>query len=165
MLMFQILFLVFIIVPIIEIAVLMQVGELIGGWPTVGVVILTAWLGAIFVRQQGIATVQKLQTKMAQGQAPSEEIVAGLLLLVAGVFLVTPGFVTDAFGLSLLIPQVRKGLIKSVQHRIITSATNGAHFNTHQHSEFEHQNPFEQQETPKAEHQGKTIDGEFERKE
>ncbi|WP_286264959.1 FxsA family protein [Thalassotalea atypica] len=163
--MFRILFLVFIIVPIIEIAVLMQVGELIGGWPTVGVVILTAWLGAVFVRQQGIATVQNLQTKMAQGQAPSEEIVAGLLLLVAGVFLVTPGFVTDAFGLSLLIPQVRKGLVKGVQRHIVTSATSGANFSAHQHSSFEQQNPFEAHNTPKAEHQGKTIDGEFERKE
>ena len=99
--MFRVFFFLFIVVPIIEIAVLMQVGALLGAWPTVAIVIITAWLGAKNVRQQGIATIQSVQTKMAQGEAPSDEIVAGLLLLVAGILLVTPGFVTDFFGLNL----------------------------------------------------------------
>ena len=117
--MFRILFFLFVVVPIIEIAVLMQVGSLIGVWPTVAVVVVTAWLGAKNVKAQGISTIQNLQTKMAQGEEPSQEIVAGLLLLVAGVLLVTPGFVTDAFGLSLLVPQVRAALVSSVKQHLV----------------------------------------------
>ena len=93
--MFRLLFVLFIIIPVIEIFVLMQVGAVLGVWPTIAMVIFTAWLGAKYVRQQGISTLNSVQTKMAEGQMPSDEIVTGLLLLVAGMFLVTPGFVTD----------------------------------------------------------------------
>lgn len=162
--MFRILFLLFVVIPIIEIAVLMQVGAILGAWPTVAIVVITAWLGAKNVKQQGIATIQSVQTKMAQGEAPSDEIVAGLLLLVAGVLLVTPGFVTDFCGLSLLIPQVRSGLIKSVQQHITTPAPNNSqHFQFHQ---FEQNIDAQQSEQANSsKHQGQTIDGEFERKE
>lgn len=132
--MFRVLFALFIIVPIIEITVLMQVGELIGAWPTVAIVVISAWLGAKYVRQQGLATLQSVQTKMAQGEMPSGEIVTGLMLLVAGVLLVTPGFVTDIFGLLLLVPSVRQALARSIQAHILTSQ--GAVFgaNAHFHS-------------------------------
>ena len=106
--MFPVLFLLFVLVPIIEISVLIQVGSVIGTWPTIAIVILTAWLGAKFVKQQGIATLRNVQEKSARGEVPSEEIITGFLLLVAGVVLVTPGFVTDAIGLSLLVPGVRR---------------------------------------------------------
>jgi len=108
--MFRLLFVLFIIIPIIEISVLMQVGELLGMWLTIGIVILSAWIGAKYVRQQGLATLQSVQAKMAQGEVPSSEIVTGLMLLVAGVLLVTPGFVTDIFGLSLLVPSIRQAI-------------------------------------------------------
>ncbi|NMP31770.1 FxsA family protein [Thalassotalea sp. M1531] len=162
--MFRILFLLFVVIPIIEIAVLMQVGSLIGAWPTVAIVVITAWLGAKNVKAQGIATVQNLQTKMAQGEAPSEEIVAGLLLLVAGVLLVTPGFVTDAFGLSLLVPQVRLALVKSVQQHLSvqTVGASGFSYSAQSFSQEEHVDSYE--EAKHHVHQGKTIDGEFERK-
>jgi UPF0716 protein FxsA len=168
--MFRVLFLLFIIVPIIEIMVLMNVGAWLGAWPTIAIVIITAWLGAKNVKQQGVATLNSVQTKMAQGEMPSDEIVAGLLLLVAGVLLVTPGFVTDFFGLSLLIPQVRKAVINSVQQHLKTNiSSSSAGFNVHsQH--FNH-STFDQEgfgKTPadlhNESHQGKTIDGEFERK-
>lgn len=162
--MFQLLFLIFVIVPIIEIAVLMQVGALIGGWPTVGIVIITAWLGAANVRQQGLSTIQNLQLKMAQGEMPSEEIVAGLLLMVAGVFLVTPGFVTDALGLSLLIPVVRKSLINKVQKHLVSGAVNGTHFNVHTGGHQNQNSPFSEHDIPHKERQGQTLDGEYERK-
>ncbi|WP_448214196.1 FxsA family protein [Colwellia sp. MEBiC06753] len=166
--MFRILFVLFVVIPIIEIAVLMQVGELIGAWPTVAIVIITAWLGAKNVRQQGLATVQNLQTKMASGQMPSKEIVAGLLLLVAGVLLVTPGFVTDAFGLSLLIPQVRLALVKSVQQHLTVHAANSNSFTYSAHfTETQQQSPFNDEKLNKSKpniHQGDTIEGEFERK-
>ena len=168
--MFRVLFLLFIIVPIIEIMVLMNVGAWLGAWPTIAIVIITAWLGAKNVKQQGIATLQSVQSKMAHGEMPSDEIVAGLLLLVAGVLLVTPGFVTDFFGLSLLIPQVRKALINSVQQHLKTNiSSSSAGFSVHSqhfnHSNFD-QNNFGQNsaDLENESRQGKTIDGEFERK-
>jgi UPF0716 protein FxsA len=164
--MFRLLFILFIIVPIIEIMVLMNVGALLGVWPTIAIVIITAWLGAKNVKQQGIATLNSVQTKMAQGEMPSDEIVAGLLLLVAGVLLVTPGFVTDFFGLSLLIPSVRNALIKSVQsHLVMKQSSAGFTYQSNVHNE---QPPFNndnhRNEGQLKHHQGETLDGEFERK-
>lgn len=166
--MFRILFLLFIIVPIIEISVLMQVGEWLGAWPTVAIVIVTAWLGAKNVRQQGIATLNSVQTKMAQGQMPSDEIVTGLLLLVAGVTLITPGFVTDAFGLLLLVPFVRKSLVAVVQKHMVSVNTQQSSFGFHS-QQFHQENPFEQPNPESRQNptinKGQTLEGEFERKE
>lgn len=165
--MFRVLFLFFIVVPIIEIAVLMQVGSWLGTWPTIAIVIFTAWLGAKNVRQQGLATMSSVQVKMAQGQLPNDEIVAGVLLLIAGVLLVTPGFVTDAFGLALLVPQFRAILIAAVQKNLVLRQNQG--FNASYHSTYEHDisqrssshSSFEKSTL----HQGQTLDGEYERKE
>ena len=174
--MFRVLFLLFIIVPIIEISVLMQVGELIGAWPTVAIVIISAWLGAKYVRQQGLATLQSVQTKMSQGEMPSSDIVTGLMLLVAGVLLVTPGFVTDIFGLSLLVPSVRQALVSSVQKHIHNNQGNIFGASAHFHSSTFDQtdgNTYENevnedtifsQKTPLNHHQGETIEGDFKRK-
>ncbi|WDE04556.1 FxsA family protein [Thalassomonas viridans] len=170
--MFRILFLLFIVVPIIEIMVLMQVGSFLGAWPTIGIVILTAWFGAKKVRQQGLATLSSVQTKMAQGQMPSDEIVAGVLLLVSGVLLLTPGFVTDFFGLALLVPGFRRGLIKAVQQRIVVSQVPQGSFSHHNHHDQQsehfsqtHEQAFRQDfvEKPKG-HSGHTLEGDFERK-
>lgn len=179
--MFRVLFALFIIVPIIEITVLMQVGELIGAWPTVAIVIISAWLGAKYVRQQGLATLQSVQTKMAQGEMPSSEIVTGLMLLVAGVLLVTPGFVTDIFGLSLLVPNVRKTLANAVQNHMKTTQGSAFGANAHFHSSTftqENGHTYENEvdnkvdntdvftdKKPITHHQGETIEGDFQRKE
>lgn len=168
--MFQLLFVLFIIIPIVEIAVIIQVGDLLGMWPTVALVILSAWLGAKYVRQQGLATLQSVQTKMAQGEMPSNEIVTGLMLLVAGVLLVTPGFVTDIFGLSLLIPNVRKNIANQVQKHIkVNQFSGGASF---QHAPtgnvYDHEStidPFNTSKEQVSHHQGETLEGEFKRKE
>ena len=169
--MFRMLFILFVIVPIVEIMVLMQVGSLLGVWPTLAIVIITAWLGAKNVKQQGIATLQSVQLKMAQGEMPSDDIVAGILLLVAGILLVTPGFVTDIFGLSLLIPQVRISLKRAVQKHL-SSASMSTHFKAGIDSDAfakqsNQQSPFvsPNDDTQPFQHQGKTLDGEFERKE
>ena len=169
--MFRVLFVLFIIIPIIEISVLMQVGELLGMWPTIGIVILSAWIGAKYVRQQGLATLQSVQTKMAQGEMPSSEIVTGLMLLVAGVLLVTPGFVTDIFGLSLLIPSVRQAIAASVQKHInvnphVAGNSTGAgfhHGNVYESEEFSHTPDPENKAIPQ--HHSETIEGEYTRKE
>ncbi len=167
--MFQLLFVLFIIIPIIEITVIMQVGALLGVWPTVAIVIFSAWLGAKYVRQQGLATMQNVQAKMAQGEMPSNEIVTGLMLLVAGVLLVTPGFVTDIFGLSLLIPSVRTAIASYVQKHIKVNQfgtgatfTQGSAGNVYQHEAQEQS--FTQQSEPISHHQGETLEGEFQRK-
>jgi UPF0716 protein FxsA len=165
--MFRILFLLFIIIPIIEIALLMQIGAWIGLWPTIAIVIITAWLGAKNVKQQGISTLNSVQTKMAQGQAPSEEIVSGFMLLIAGVLLLTPGFATDIFGLSLLIPAFRKGIVKAFQKNIPTQTFSSSGFEYHSSGEQPVNGVFDQEEnnpTIKSNHQGQTLDGEFERK-
>ena len=169
--MFRLLFILFVIVPIIEIAVLMQVGTLLGTWPTVAIVIITAWLGAKNVKQQGIATLQSVQLKMAKGEMPSEDIVAGMLLLVAGVLLVTPGFVTDVLGLSLLIPQVRMAIKRALQTKLMNSRSStdakAGIDNNHYTQQGQKQRPFDQTSDPfqPHQHQGQTYDGEFERKE
>ncbi|MDO6486834.1 FxsA family protein [Colwellia sp. 6_MG-2023] len=182
--MFRLLFALFIIIPIIEITVLMQVGELIGAWPTIAIVILSAWLGAKYVRHQGLATLQSVQTKMAEGEMPSGEIVTALVLLIAGILLVTPGFVTDIFGLLLLIPNVRQALASKVQKHIKTSQGNGFGANAHFHSStFTQENghiyenevditvdsdtAFTQNKaisSDKNHHQGETLEGDFKRK-
>ncbi|MBL4909540.1 MAG: FxsA family protein [Alteromonadaceae bacterium] len=155
--MFRILFIFFIVIPIIEIAVIMQVGALIGAWPTVAIVVLTAWFGAKKVREQGLATLTSVQTKMAQGQMPSDEIIAGVMLLISGVLLVTPGFVTDAFGLALLFPQVRAIIAKSLKQHLVVKQSASANI-------FEQQ--YQQPDEVNAHiHHGEIIEGEYERKE
>jgi UPF0716 protein FxsA len=171
--MFQLLFVLFIIIPIIEITVIIQVGDLLGLWPTVAIVILSAWLGAKYVRQQGLATLQSVQTKMAQGEMPSGEIVTGLMLLVAGVLLVTPGFVTDIFGLSLLIPAVRKSIAAQAQKYInVKAAAHGSAFKQGQQGQqgqqgrtFDHSDDtFSTSESSNTKVQHDALEGEFHRK-
>ena len=87
------LFLLFAVMPMIEIMILLQVAENIGGWFTFSLVLITAFIGAQLVRQQGISTMLTARTKMASGTVPGQELVEGVLLLIAGVLLVTPGFV------------------------------------------------------------------------
>jgi UPF0716 protein FxsA len=176
--MFRVLFLLFIAIPIVEIAVLIQVGELFGLWPTVGIVIASAWLGAKYVRQQGLATMQSVQNKMANGELPSTEIVTGLMLLVAGVLLVTPGFVTDIFGLLLLVPQARTAIAKSVQQHFMVNqvgATGSFGQSPFGQPPFEQGNVYEHEKqaqeneqhasTQQIKHQqGDTVEGDFTRK-
>lgn len=105
--MFTRLFLLFAILPIVEIALLVNVGGYIGGWNTIALVILTAFIGAYLVRQQGISTLTQAQHKMQTGQMPGQEMAEGLLLVVAGVLLVTPGFITDGVGFLFSLPVTR----------------------------------------------------------
>lgn len=106
------LFLAFLLVPIIEIALFIQVGGLIGLWPTLGIVVLTAIAGTMLVRGQGLATLAQLQASLAEGRDPTGHIAHGAFILVAGVLLLTPGFFTDATGFLLLLPPVRAALIR-----------------------------------------------------
>jgi len=94
-------------VPIIEIAVFIEVGGWIGLWPTIVTIVLTALLGTALLRRQGLAILMKAQESLAAGRFPVDEVFDGLCLLAAGALLLTPGFVTDALGLLLFVPPVR----------------------------------------------------------
>ncbi len=109
---FYILLLLFIVVPVAEIMLLINIGGAIGPLRTILVVLFTAFLGAYLVRQQGFATLYKVQEEMNAGRVPAMQMGEGILLLFAGAVLLTPGFITDAVGFTLLVPVVRQAIIK-----------------------------------------------------
>ncbi len=110
----RLIFLILIITPIVEIAVFIQVGGLIGLWPTLAAIVLTALIGTALLRQQGLATLARAQREMAAQRLPVRELFDGICLLLAGALLLTPGFVTDAVGFALLIPPVRDAIGKNL---------------------------------------------------
>lgn len=116
------LFLLFVAMPIIEIALFIQVGGAIGLWPTLAIVILTALAGTALMRAQGLSTLNRLQRSLAEGGNPADPMAQGAMILVAGVLLLTPGFFTDAVGFALLLPPVRAFLIRQAASRISTSS-------------------------------------------
>lgn len=116
------LFLILALVPIIEIALFIQVGGFVGLWPTLAIVVITAITGSLLLRTQGLTTVQNLQSSLAEGRNPMDPIANGALILVAGILLMTPGFFTDALGLLLLIPPVRYLAIKLAAEKFKASA-------------------------------------------
>ena len=101
------LFLLFTLIPIIELMILIDLGTSIGLAPTLGVVILTGALGAWAARTQGFYVVSRIQAEMAAGRLPGAEMVEGAMVLVGGVLLLTPGLLTDAAGFALMVPAVR----------------------------------------------------------
>ena len=110
----------FIAVPLVEIAVFIKVGGFIGlGW-TLALVVVTAVAGTALLRRQGLATLQRAQHTMARNEMPIRELFDGACLLVAGVLLLTPGFVTDAAGALLLVPAVRGLLRRAMARRLVS---------------------------------------------
>ncbi len=105
--MFIRLFLLFTIIPFIEMIILLQLGDLVGIIPTLLIVIITGALGAYFVKREGFRVWLKIQAELQIGNLPGDQLVDALLLFVAGIVLITPGILTDITGFSLLIPQVR----------------------------------------------------------
>lgn len=114
-------FLLFVIMPIAEIAVLIKVGGAIGGWTTIGIVLLTAFIGTVMLRQQGMATLGKAQLRMQNGEMPAQEMLEGLLLLIGGVLLLTPGFITDFFGFCTLVPISRQFLAGKLSSGVLSN--------------------------------------------
>ena len=105
--MFGKLFLLFAVVPVAEIYVLVSVGSAIGVLPTVALVLLTALAGAHLARMQGLSVMLRIRENLAQGFMPAEELLDGLLIFLAGMVLLAPGFLTDIAGLLILLPTTR----------------------------------------------------------
>jgi UPF0716 protein FxsA len=114
----MLIFLTLVAVPIVEIALFIQVGGWLGLWPTIAIVILTAAIGTVLLRAQGLATLGELQRRLGAGEDPSTTLAHGAMILVAGVLLLTPGFFTDAVGFALLTPPVRAAAIRFARSRI-----------------------------------------------
>ncbi len=119
--MFPVFALIFLIVPLVEIYILIQVGQIIGAWWTIFFVVFTAVIGIQLLKHQGLSTLTRAQQKMTAGEMPAQELMEGFALVIAGAFLLTPGFFTDAFGFLLLIPATRKLIIRSMTARMLKS--------------------------------------------
>ena len=165
-----IMFLLFILIPIIEITVLINVGQAIGTWYTVGLVLLSAFIGVNMLRYQGLSTLARAQQRISSGEMPAQEMVEGLVLAVGGALLITPGFVTDIIGFCCLIPATRQAFVKVLMTRFkVVSMSKQQSFeettvfdeSTFSESTFEKKSSFKA--PPKPPRQGDIIDGEFRR--
>ncbi len=119
------LFLLLLIVPIIEIVLFIEVGGMIGVWPTIGIVLLTAIIGTAMLRRQGLAALRNLQARIAAGENPGRLLADGAMILIAGVLLLTPGFLTDMVGFLLLVPGVRGWLWSRLAPRLVVVDVQG----------------------------------------
>lgn len=115
------LFALFLAVPLIEIALFIQVGGLIGLWPTLGIVILTAVVGTTLMRSQGARAWNDVNRSFGEMRDPSRPLAHGVMILIAGMLLLTPGFFTDGVGLALLVPGIREVIMKRIASRIHVS--------------------------------------------
>lgn len=111
----------FLLIPALEIYVLIQVGSMIGALWTALLVVLTAVIGIRLLKIQGVSTLMRAQNKMQTGQLPAQEMIEGMGLVVAGAFLLTPGFFTDTVGFILLFPPTRRWLVSKVVTSLMAS--------------------------------------------
>jgi UPF0716 protein FxsA len=121
---------VFVVVPIAELYVLIQIGSAIGILPTIALLILDSVLGAALMRSQGRAAWMRFNRALAEGRVPGREVMDGALVIFGGALLLTPGFLSDFLGLILLLPPtraiVRTVLVRRFAGRVMASATSGA---------------------------------------
>jgi UPF0716 protein FxsA len=123
------LLLLFIVVPIAELAVIIQVGEHIGVWWTIAILIADSILGAMLMRSQGRATWRRFNVTLQSGRPPAREVLDGVLVIFGGALLLTPGFLTDILGIVFLLPPTRavarRLLVRRYAGRMIAAATRG----------------------------------------
>ena len=156
--------LLFIAIPLIELYFIIVVGEAIGAFWTVVLVVLTAVIGVNLLRIQGMSTLLRAQKNMSQGQIPAMEMMEGIALAVAGVLLITPGFITDFLGMLCLIPASRQAIIRFIMAR----ATVHGSFNSSMGGFESHHQPGPQRPRGSASSTGdarvgRTIEGEYKR--
>jgi UPF0716 protein FxsA len=117
---FLLLLIIFIVIPIIEISLFIEIGSFIGSFNTILLIFTTALIGVYFVRQQGISTYSKLYNQLQNQEAPIQTMFEGLMILISGVLLITPGFFTDTLGFLGLIPLTRVIFIKIVANSVLS---------------------------------------------
>lgn len=117
------LFILFLAVPLVELYAIIQVGQAIGALPTIGLLLLSSLVGAALMRSQGRAVWRRFRTTLAAGRPPAVETVDGVLVIMGGALLLTPGFITDLFGILLLAPPsraaIRRLILRSVRVRLL----------------------------------------------
>ncbi len=156
--------LLFIGVPLLEIYLFAHVGEAIGAFSTVALVIITAVLGVWMLRLQGMMTWMKVQQSMAQGQPPAVEMIEGLILLVCGALLLTPGFFTDALGFIMLIPALRRRVAMAMLARGVAQGFKGGMGGSRGPTGFHPDDPIEGESTRVHQPQKNNIlEGEYRR--
>lgn len=114
----------FILVPLVELYLLIQVGSIVGVEVTIGIVVVTGLVGAWLARFQGLKVFHEIRASLSVGEMPADALIDGLLILVAGAVLLTPGLLTDALGFGLLIPRGRR-IVRSLVRRRLPSQVSG----------------------------------------
>ena len=120
------LLLLFIVVPIVELAILLEIGERVGLLATLALIALTGVLGAYLARRQGLGILSEIRSEMNEGRLPAGQLVDGALILVAGAVLMTPGVLTDAFGFFCLMPPGRRFLKRYLSRRFERAVESGS---------------------------------------
>ena len=158
--------LLFIIIPLVELYCIIAVGEVIGAFWTIMLVLLTAVVGVNLLRFQGMSTLARAQKNMAQGQVPAMEMMEGVALAVAGILLITPGFITDSIGFLCLIPASRQVIVRYIMARATVRSNFSAGAGGFQQSQHQqHKGQGDQPGKPDARRPkvGRTIEGEYKR--
>ena len=122
----KLLFLLFTVVPVLELWLLVEVGQLMGAGPTIGLVLLTGVIGAALAKREVLKVIREWQGAMAEARLPKDGVLSGLLVLVGGVLLVTPGMVTDVLGFSLLLPPTRRAIAAVVRKHLEKKIAQGS---------------------------------------
>lgn len=144
----------FIVMPILEMWVLIRVGQEIGALPTIALVLLTAMVGLALLRHQGVSTIMRAQQKMQAGEMPAREMAEGIFLAVGGALLLTPGFITDAIGFACLIPGLRQLILgRLLSHIVVVRTTSYGPYGGRGEGSGREQNPRSRD----------VIEGDFER--
>jgi UPF0716 protein FxsA len=128
---FSRLFLLFVGVPLLELLILVRLGQWVGFLPTVGLVLLTGFAGAALARLEGLRTIWKIRGELARGRLPASALFDGMAVLLGGILLLTPGILTDLVGLSFLFPPTRKMLIARIRKGLERRLKSGAIQVTH----------------------------------
>jgi UPF0716 protein FxsA len=120
---FRLFFIAIVVISCLELYVLIAVGSVLGGFLTIMLIIASAALGSFLLKQQGLATWQRLQATISRHETPAYELMEGFLILLGGALLLTPGFITDAVGLMCLLPSLRQNIIKIVLQNYFSPTT------------------------------------------
>jgi len=151
--------LIFIVVPVLELALLIKIGQSVGVWPTVALVVSTALTGALIISQQSFTVLRRTLEAMSEGRPPVAPVLDGLFLMLAGALLLTPGLITDVFALLLLVPPVRRAIARWSVRRLMRSAR----VRVEVYDDTSRTGPERSQRASAKAGEGPVIEGEFER--